>query len=49
MAFPNQMESPARITLKSEGSVNRSTHVFRNPVTEQPRLSTPLEVERFSG
>lgn len=49
MAFPDPMDRPARTMLTSEGSINRSTHVIIDPLTEQPRLITPLEAERFNG
>ena len=35
--------------LTSEATVNRSTHVIRDPATNRLRLITPLEAERIQG
>lgn len=35
--------------LTSESSLNRSTHVIRDPETGRLRLITPLEAERLQG
>ena len=40
---------PARTMLTSESSVNRSTHVIRDPQNGQLRLITPMEAERIQG
>ena len=40
---------PARTMLTSESSVNRSSHVIRDPQTGMLRLITPLEAERIQG
>ena len=49
IAFPDPIELPARTMLTSESSVNRSTHVIRDPQTGNLRLLTPLETERIQG
>ena len=35
--------------LTSEGSLNRSTHVIKDPETGRLRLITPVEAERLQG
>lgn len=49
IAFPDDLDQPARTMLTSESSVNRSTHVVRDPETDRLRLLTPLEAERIQG
>lgn len=49
IAFPDSIDKPARTMLTSESSVNRSTHVIKDPKTEQLRLITPIEAERIQG
>lgn len=49
VAFPDSLDLPARTMLTSESSVNRSTHVIRDPQTENLRLLTPMETERING
>lgn len=49
IAFPDDIELPARTMLTSESSLNRSTHVIRDPQNGQLRLITPLEAERIQG
>lgn len=49
IAFPDSIDKPARTMLTSESSVNRSTHVIKDPQTNQLRLLTPLEAERIQG
>lgn len=49
IAFPDPLDRPARTMLTSEGSVNRSTHVIRDPKTGKLRILTPLECERING
>lgn len=49
IAFPDNIESPARTMLTSESSLNRSTHVIRDPQNGRLRLLTPLEAERIQG
>lgn len=49
LAFPDPIDRPARTMLTSESSVNRSTHVVRDPETNRLRLLTPVEAERLNG
>lgn len=49
IAFPDDIDHPARTMLTSESSLNRSTHVIRDPENERLRLITPLEAERIQG
>lgn len=49
VAFPDNIDLPARTMLTSESSLNRSTHVIRDPKTGRLRLITPLEAERIQG
>lgn len=49
IAFPDDIEQPARTMLTSESSLNRSTHVIRDPQKGKLRLITPLEAERIQG
>ncbi len=49
MAFPDNMYLPSRTILTSESSLNRSTHVITDYITEKPRLLTPIECERLNG
>lgn len=49
ISFPDNIELPARTMLTSESSVNRSTHVIRDPQNGRLRLLTPLEAERIQG
>ena len=39
---------PGRTMLTSEGSINRSTHIIKDPVTNRMRLLTPIECERLN-
>ena len=39
---------PGRTMLTSEGSVNRSTHIIKDPVTNRLRILTPVECERLN-
>ena len=39
---------PGRTMLTSEGSINRSTHIIKDPITERLRLLTPTECERLN-
>ncbi|MBS2970388.1 DNA (cytosine-5-)-methyltransferase [Metabacillus sp. KIGAM252] len=45
MSFPDDLKSPARTMLTSEGTKNRSTHVVRDPETGRLRILTPVECE----
>ena len=49
IAFPDDINLPARTMLTSESSLNRSTHVIRDPQNGRLRLITPLEAERIQG
>lgn len=49
MGFPDSLELPARTLLTSEGSLNRSTHIIKDPVTDRFRILTPIECERING
>lgn len=49
LAFPDPIDRPARTMLTSESSINRSTHVVRDPQTNRLRLITPVEAERLNG
>lgn len=49
IAFPDPLDKPARTMLTSESSLNRSTHVVRDPQTGELRLLTPVETERIQG
>lgn len=49
VAFPDPLDRPGRTMLTSEGSVNRSTHVVKDPETGRLRLLTPVECERLNG
>lgn len=49
IAFPDPIDKPARTMLTSESSLNRSTHVIKDPETKQLRLITPMEAERIQG
>lgn len=49
VAFPDSLDKPARTMLTSESSVNRSTHVIEDPITNKMRILTPLETERING
>jgi len=49
ISFPDPIDKPARTMLTSESSLNRSTHVIRDPQTGKLRLITPVEAERIQG
>lgn len=49
IAFPENLDLPARTMLTSESSVNRSTHVVEDPLTNKYRLLTEIECERLNG
>lgn len=48
MPFPDNLKSPARTMLTSEGGVSRSTHVVEDYKTKKLRLLTPKECERIN-
>ncbi|WP_285767546.1 DNA (cytosine-5-)-methyltransferase [Peribacillus sp. SI8-4] len=45
MNFPDDLSSPARTMLTSEGTKNRSTHIVRDLDTNRLRILTPVECE----
>lgn len=49
IAFPDNLELPARTMLTSESSINRSTHVVEDPYSRKFRLLTEIECERLNG
>jgi DNA (cytosine-5)-methyltransferase 1 len=48
MSFPEDLNSPGRTMLTSEGTVNRSSHVVKDLTTGKLRKITPLEAERLN-
>lgn len=49
IAFPDPLDRPARTMLTSESTLNRSSHVVRDPGTGKLRVLTPIEAERLQG
>ena len=49
MAFPDNLEAPARTMLTSESGLSRMSHVIEDYKTSKLRLLTPLECERING
>ena len=49
MAFPDNLEAPARTMLTSESGLSRMSHVIEDYKTEKLRLLTPIECERING
>ena len=47
--FPDVLTKPGRTMLTSESSINRSTHVVKDPETNHLRFLTPIEAERLQG
>jgi DNA (cytosine-5)-methyltransferase 1 len=49
--FPEKIDQPSRTILTSEGNKNpnRSTHLILDPVTNNYRTLSPVEVERLNG
>ena len=47
--FPDSLSRPGRTMLTSEGTLNRSSHVVRDPETKRLRILTPIEAERLQG
>lgn len=45
--FPDKLDTPARTMLTSEGTVNRSSHLILDPVSNKNRILTPIECERL--
>lgn len=48
MTYPDAYDKPGRTMLTSEGTVNRSTHVVNDRLTNNRRLLTPVECERLN-
>ena len=44
----DELKLPGRTMLTSEGSVNRSTHIIKDPTTDKIRILTPIECERLN-
>lgn len=44
----DDLSLPGRTMLTSEGSINRSTHIIKDPITNRLRLLTPIECERLN-
>lgn len=49
MAFPDNLDAPARTMLTSESGLSRMSHVIEDCKTGKLRLLTPLECERING
>ena len=49
VTFPDAWDKPGRTMLTSESTLNRSTHVVKDPETHRLRLLTPIETERLQG
>ena len=47
--FPDSLDRPGRTMLTSEATLNRSSHVIRDPETNRLRVLTPMETERLQG
>mgnify|MGYP000012307171 CR=1 FL=1 len=44
----DELSLPGRTMLTSEGSINRSTHIIKDPKTSRVRKLTPIECERLN-
>ena len=49
VSFPDHLDRPSRTMLTKEATLNRTTHVIRDPETKRLRLLTPVEAERLQG
>lgn len=49
IANPDYLDRAGRTMLTSEGSMNRSTHIIKDPATGKIRILTPIECERLNG
>lgn len=47
--FPDYLDRPGRTILTREPTLNRSSHVVRDPETTRLRVLTPIEMERLQG
>lgn len=48
MSYPDRLDLPGRTMLTSESSVNRSSHVIKDMLTNKVRKITPVEAERLN-
>ncbi len=48
MSAYDDLSLPGRTMLTSEGSINRSTHIIKDPQTNELRILTPVECERLN-
>ena len=48
MSEYDDLSLPGRTMLTSEGSINRSTHIIKDPATNNLRILTPVECERLN-
>lgn len=48
MSEYDDLDLPGRTMLTSEGSVNRSTHIIKDPINNRLRNLTPIECERLN-
>ena len=48
MSSFDSLDLPGRTMLTSEGSINRSTHIIKDPEAGKLRLLTPIECERLN-
>ncbi|MEF3693162.1 MAG: DNA (cytosine-5-)-methyltransferase [Acholeplasmataceae bacterium] len=48
MAEIDDLGLPGRTMLTSEGSINRSTHIIKDPASSKLRILTPIECERLN-
>ncbi len=48
MSEYDSLDLPGRTMLTSEGTINRSTHIIKDPQNGQIRLLTPIECERLN-
>lgn len=49
MAIPDPLDRPGRTMLTSESTLNRSSHLILDPITNHLRVLTPIEAERLNG
>ena len=45
----DSLDAPGRTMLTSEGTVNRSSHIIKDPKQDKLRFITPIEAERLNG
>ena len=49
IAYPDDLDKPARTMLTSEGTLNRCSHIVSDLDTGKYRILTPIEAERLQG